>query len=546
MSNRLNVSGLLPQHGPSDFYVIGPPGCGKTTWLRQEVEQAVGRGDSVMVSSFTRAAAAELAGRQLKSHPARVGTLHSFCFRALDKPMIALDRRVLEDWNSRNPHYVMTPADSGFTEPVYKHVQDVVKPKRGDIVMSRYEWYRATMATARMPPAVRHFGDLWTRWKHEHHLLDFTDLILECLRSVPVAPAHPSVIFIDEAQDLSPLEWALIRLWGREAGRLILVGDPDQTIYAWRGATYGNMSEGAVPDDQRLILTQSYRVPREVHARAVHWINRTPNRERIEYRPRPEKGESANSKASWREPQDVIDAAERYIQQEKTVMFISSCAYMLSPLLKELRSRGIPFHNAYRRDSNTAWNPLRIGWPPHSMADALRSYLQLSQWGFWSVEELRTWSRPLDQEAVFLPDTRGVIDRLVEEDSPNLSPETLRRVLTSHAIEAGFKADTEWYHQHLGPSRLRDAAYPLAVVTNWGPEALLETPKVTVGTIHSVKGGQADVVFLFPDLSGAGMKEWHGNAAARSHVFRLFYVGMTRARETLVVLSPGGRTAVRF
>ena len=545
MSNRLNVSGLLPQHGPSDFYVIGPPGCGKTTWLRQEVEQAVGRGDSVMVSSFTRAAAAELAGRQLKSHLARVGTLHSFCFWALDKPTIALDRRILEDWNSRNPHYAMTPADSGFTESVYKHVQDVVKPKRGDIVMSRYEWYRATMATARMPPAVRHFGDLWTRWKHEHHLLDFTDLILECLRSVPVAPAHPSVIFIDEAQDLSPLEWALIRLWGGEAGRLVLVGDPDQTIYAWRGAKYGNMSEGAVPDDQRLILTQSYRVPREVHARAVQWINQTPNRERIEYRPRSEKGESANSKASWREPQDVIDAAEQYIQQGKTVMFISSCAYMLGPLLKELRSRGIPFHNAYR-DSNTAWNPLAIGRPPSSMADALRCFLQPSQRGFWDVEDLLAWSRPLDQEAVFLPDAQGVIDGLSEEDRRNLRPATLCRLLTSHAIQAICQADTEWYHRHLSHSRRGEASYPLAVVTNWGPEALLETPKVTVGTIHSVKGGQADVVFLSPDVSGAGMKEWQGNATARSHIYRLFYVGMTRARETIVVLSSGGRTAMRF
>ena len=294
-----------------------------------------------------------------------------------------------------------------------------------------------------------------------------------------------------------------------------------------------------------LILTQSYRVPRDVHARAVQWIDRTPNRERIEYRPRQEKGHSINSKATWREPQGAIDAAEQYIEQDKTVMFIASCAYMLSPLLKELRSRGIPFHNAYR-DSNTAWNPLRIGWPPHSMADALRSFLQLSQRGSWSVEELRTWSRPLDQEAVFLPDTRGVIDRLAEEDSPILSPETLRRVLTSHAIEAGYKADTEWYHQHLGPSRRRGAVYPLAVVTQWGPGALLESPRITVGTIHSVKGGQADVVFLFPDLSGTGMKEWHGNSAARSHVFRLFYVGMTRARETLVVLSPGGRTAMRL
>ncbi len=539
MSNRLNVN------GPSDFYVIGPPGCGKTSWLKQEVEQAVDRGESVLVTAFTRAAAAEVAGRRLEGHSARVGTLHSFCFRALDKPTIALDRRVLEDWNIRYPHYAMTPADSGFTEPVYKHVQDVVNPTRGDIVMSRYEKHRSTLTTALMPATVRHFGDLWTKWKEENRLHDFTDLILECLRGVPVAPANPSVIFIDEAQDLSPLEWTLVRLWGGEAGRLVLVGDPDQTIYAWRGATYGHMSSTGVSVDRRLILTQSYRVPRDVHARAVQWIDRTPNRERIEYRPRQEKGHSINSKATWREPQGAIDAAEQYIEQDKTVMFISSCAYMLRPLLKGLRARGIPFHNAYR-ESNAAWNPLRIGWAPPSIADALRSYLQLNQWGTWSLEDILAWSRPLDPEVVFLPDARGVIDDMAEEDRRNLRPPMMRRLLTSHAIEAGYKADPEWFNQHLGPSRRRDAAYPLAVVTQRGPQALLESPRVTVGTIHSVKGGQADVVFLFPDLSGAGMTEWRGNSTARSHVFRLFYVGMTRARETLVVLSPGGRTAVRL
>ena len=544
MANRLN--GDLPeQNGSFDFYVIGPPGCGKTTWLGEEVEQAMDRGESALICSFTKAAAAEVAGRRLEGHSARVGTLHSFCFRALDKPMIALDRKVLEDWNDRYPQYVMTPADSGFTGPIYEDVRGLADPKKGDIIMSRYEKYRVTKYTARMPPVVHHFGDLWTRWKQERHLLDFTDLILECLRSIPVAPTHPSAIFVDEAQDLSPLEWTLIRRWGGAAGRLVLVGDPDQAIYAWRGATFGNLSESTVSHYRRLILTQSYRVPRDVHARAVQWINRTPNREKIEYWPRPEKGECTNARSTWREPQGAIDAAEQYIQQGKTVMFISSCAYMLRPLLRELRARGIPFHNTYR-DTNTEWNPLRTGWPRPSMADALRSFLQASQRGFWDVEDLLAWSKPLDQEAVFLPGAQGVIDDLSGEESRNLRPATLHRLLTSHAIEATCHADPEWYHQHLSPSKRREASYPLAVVTNWGPRSLLETPRVTVGTIHSVKGGQADVVFLFPDLSRAGMKEWRGNSAARSQVFRLFYVGMTRARETLVVMSPGGRTAVRL
>jgi superfamily I DNA/RNA helicase len=68
-----------------------------------------------------------------------------------------------------------------------------------------------------------------------------------------------------------------------------------------------------------------------------------------------------------------------------------------------------------------------------------------------------------------------------------------------------------------------------------GPRALMDPPKVVVGTIHSVKGGEADVVYLFPDLSHAGDAQYRRAGAARDSVIRLFYVGATRARETLYI-----------
>ena len=56
-----------------------------------------------------------------------------------------------------------------------------------------------------------------------------------------------------------------------------------------------------------------------------------------------------------------------------------------------------------------------------------------------------------------------------------------------------------------------------------------------VGTIHSVKGGQADCVYLFPDLSQAGDAQYARFGHSRDSVIRLFYVGATRAREVLYV-----------
>jgi ATP-dependent exoDNAse (exonuclease V) beta subunit len=77
-----------------------------------------------------------------------------------------------------------------------------------------------------------------------------------------------------------------------------------------------------------------------------------------------------------------------------------------------------------------------------------------------------------------------------------------------------------------------------------GARALMDLPKVVVGTIHSVKGSQADVVYLFPDLSQAGDAQYNRGGAARDSVIRVFYVGLTRAREKLYICGRESNMAV--
>ena len=82
--------------------------------------------------------------------------------------------------------------------------------------------------------------------------------------------------------------------------------------------------------------------------------------------------------------------------------------------------------------------------------------------------------------------------------------------------------------------------FPIAIVRSSGAEALTLEPKIVIGTIHSVKGAQADIVYLFPDLSKAGMMEWNGQRGQlyKDSVVRQMYVGMTRAKEELVICAP--------
>ena len=94
----------------AEYRIFGPPGTGKTTNLTRQIRRAVKRfgKDSVLVTSFSRAAAAELAGQDLPVSPDRVGTLHSHCWHALGRPEIAEVH--VEEWNRENPHLRITPA----------------------------------------------------------------------------------------------------------------------------------------------------------------------------------------------------------------------------------------------------------------------------------------------------------------------------------------------------------------------------------------------------------------------------------------------------
>ena len=98
-------------HGvTTEYRIFGPPGAGKTTNLTRQIRRAVDRygTESIMVTSFSRGAAAELAGRDLPISPDRVGTLHSHCWHALGGPEVAESN--VNEWNKDHPTLAITPA----------------------------------------------------------------------------------------------------------------------------------------------------------------------------------------------------------------------------------------------------------------------------------------------------------------------------------------------------------------------------------------------------------------------------------------------------
>lgn len=347
---------------------------------------------------------------------------------------------------------------------------------------------------------------------------------------------------VDEAQDHDRLELTLLRKWGKYAERVYIVGDPDQAIYEWRGSDPRAFMTPPVPPENRMILEQSYRVSPAVHRVAVRWINQIRDREAIAYRPRQAPGEVRRLYASYRRPLSILRDMERYLKAGKTVMILASCAYMLSKLTGALRAAGIPFFNPYRKKAGQ-WNPLRTprGTSP---TERVLAFLRPSEEA-WPTEhrlytygDLRLWTDPIKAEGVL---RRGMKQRITMRptDEP-IGIGDLIACFEPAAWERIRVLDLEWYLSSTLKTRRPALEFPLSVIRNRGAAALRQRPQVIVGTIHSVKGGQADAVYLFPDLAPSAYAEWIAAGASREALIRLFYVAMTRSAEDLVLCSPAG------
>jgi hypothetical protein len=214
---------------------------------------------------------------------------------------------------------------------------------------------------------------------------------------------------------------------------------------------------------------------------------------------------------------------------------------MLRPLIQVLRKQGVPFHNPYRK-SNGFWNPLRTA-KPGSTANRIVSLL-VGHPDFgeghrqWSMGDVALWAEWLQAKGVLRHGVKADLrsydiaqPATIERLNDIFEPDALDSLMG--AWDHGYRELLEWWRSRVTADVGARVQFPAEIAAKRGALSLLEVPQVMVGTIHSVKGGQADVVYLFPDLSPAGAAQYARSGAARDSVIRQFYVGVTRTREKL-------------
>lgn len=567
--------------------IFGPPGTGKTTELAARTGRTVAEhgGSGIRIGSFSKTAAAEIATRdEVKAAlpDGAVGTMHHHAYEAIGRPTVAFDTEMIAQWNGQvGPRWQVTGKRStglGFDsrDRIGGGERDL---SSGDGLLEYLDLLRCTRThPSQWPAPVRTFASSWQAWKVEAGCVDFADMIVGALRAAvggEPMPGEPHLIIVDEAQDMTRLEIDLALAWGRhlhpERGRLVFALDDDQAIMEWRGGDPQRILGLDLHESQSEVLSRSHRVPPAVHAVAENWIERCVSRWPKAYAPRVSTDHdmtgadahgSAQRESFALDDPRLLDAIEADLDDPAgdnglpcTSMIIASCGYMLEPLTTGLRERGIPFHNPFRT-SEGAWNPL--GRPGRGKSTAQRVYRYALVNGAdpsladrarrWTGEDVRMWMDLVNSRLAHL--AHGSKRDLANMPDGEVPAEMIVNLFRdtdegNDALARATAGDLDWLAEVISDTAKRKAsAFPIEVAKRHGAASIAEPPRVVVGTIHSTKGAQASRVYLAPDLSAAGMRQWQDSQGGRDQITRLMYVGLTRAYHHVSVLTPTSRSTV--
>jgi DNA helicase-2/ATP-dependent DNA helicase PcrA len=252
--------------------IYGPPGTGKTTRLINAVERALARGfapHEIGYFTFTNKAADEAITRASaafkipKKKFIYFRTLHSFAFKhlCLKKDVVLGRKQYAEICNALGldlKGYVfeaLQPPPKGWAGDRMIFCQGLAAAKKHPADISEEQFYH---------DEYERFCIVLEKYKKNQHYIDFNDMLIRAYQSEDLPSFR--LLIIDEAQDLSALQWDLVLKLAERSTYTLMAGDDDQAIFQWAGAdpeTFVDL-EGEVE-----ILNQSYRLPIAVHKKAT-------------------------------------------------------------------------------------------------------------------------------------------------------------------------------------------------------------------------------------------------------------------------------------
>ena len=459
--------------------IYGPPGTGKTFRLIRRVNAYVRTGTpyhKIGYFAFTKKAAKEARERigvDEKQVP-YFQTLHAFCFHLLNlnesdimQPhhYEALGKKLNirvnfnDKYNEEQTHFLTC------NNPYFQMIQRSINkdiPLREEFNLNEHD---------------RKDIDSWDTLKHIHinlqeyktkmHLLDFNDLVKKVVNSKKFPKLK--AIFIDEAQDLSPLQWQLYDKLKENCDDIYLAGDDDQAIFAWAGADVNRFIKE--PANER-VLRYSRRVSRAVQEQSQIAVSKIAGiRKHKEYLPRAQEGFASH----------INNLGQIDLTKGKWLILTRTKSNLLD-IMKELKSKNI----YYQSNKGKSFN---VGIYNGAMA--------YTKW----IREGKLEEKEINDVREYIP-------------SGNWNPEK------------------NWYDIFVADQK--EILYIRNIIS--GGEILSENARVWVSTIHAAKGGEEDNVILSLHQGSKVQKSIRLSVDKQDEEHRVWYVGITRARNNLYKL----------
>ena len=610
--NPVQAEAVLHTEGP--VLIVAGAGSGKTRALTHRIAYLIREHGvspyAILAITFTNKAAREMAARVEGLLGQRIAkgmwilTFHSACARILRREHDHLGlpssftiydegdterllTSVLKDLNldvKRYPPRAMSAA-------IGKAKDNVLSA--GEFAQMAGNFYEQTIANVYVEYEKRKLGA---------GALDFDDLITETVR---LFRDHPAVlehyqewfryILVDEYQDTNRAQYQLVNLLADKYRNVCVVGDADQGVYSWRGATIQNLLdfERDYPDAEVFLMEQNYRSTSNILAIANALIEHNVQRKPKSLWTETTEGELAVRFRADDEHEEALFVAEethRLVEDEAhrysdVAVFYRTNAQ--SRVLEDIFMRaGIPYRVVggvrfyQRKEVKDVLAYLRLLLNPQDVISA-RRVVNTPKRGIGDATVAALEAFAAIEQIPFLEATRradelpdlgarakgaiagflGVMQRLQEAFESGATPQ---RMVEAAATESGYLLELEAERTVEAEGRienLRELGGVAAEFEQRSPDGSLaefleqvslvseqdeydeESGSVTLMTLHNAKGLEFPVVFII-GLEDGVFPHYRsmGDPAHLEEERRLMYVGVTRARERLYMTYAWSRT----
>ena len=479
--------------------IPGPPGTGKTHRLMEYLDKELKTTDpkNILYLAFSRAAVR--AAKERAPESVRVCTMHSLGSQELK---IDTSKNLLqnEKWKGFK-NYSKICADLSFET----QINDSGFPQYKNSHMKVIEYARNKKLSLQ-DSAVEldlHFSvDLWLTeqiyqdlitYKDHTGMVEYSDMISKFVEEDKCPPLH--AVFLDEAQDLSPLQWDMFFYIEKRAQRSYIAGDDDQTIYTFQGADPSIFINLKGTEDPQI---KSRRVPKKIHELAESIFPYMSQRLDKKWEPREAEGE-VHTDTDFYE----LDFSKG------TWFVLTRTNKMLQPLKDHLYSLNIRF-DAKQHDLLS-----------EDMLKAYRSWIRLNKGASIDTKEAENLYKFFTVKGGQV--ARGFASGKTFQSLNSVTLEELR-------AEHGLLVTGGWELLNF-PDASKE--YIRTILKS---EDLMKDARIKLSTIHGVKGEEAENVVLFTDLE----RIIYDSALKDSDPeHRTFFVGITRAKEKIFITNQG-------